>query len=131
MSGPVGNCSQEQGSTTLMTHTLWVESLFSHDAQALDKWLQTFWNLESFGVNGTEHSVLDEFQAKVRFEGGKYMISLPWKDPHQSLPDNYQLSLRRLQCLLQCLKQVLAEYDAIIKKQIEQGIVEVVEPSDN
>ena len=45
-------------------------------------------------------------------------------------PDNYQLSLNRLDGLLRRLQQdndILREYDSIIKTQIQQGIVEIVE----
>jgi hypothetical protein len=116
-----------------MTHTLHVESFLGHDAQALDERLQTFWNLESFGIANLDYSVLDEFRDKVRFVEGRYKVSLPWKDPHQLMPDNRELSLRRLHSLLRRLKQdteVFAEYDAIIKNQIEKGIVEQIESSD-
>lgn len=133
LSGPVEPCLQGQAETTLMTtHTLQVESLLGPEARALDERLQTFWNLESIGIVGHDCSVLDEFRDKVRFVEGRYEVSLPWKDPHQVLPDNQQLSLRRLHSLLQRLKQdpeVFAEYDAIIKNQLQQGIVEIVEPS--
>lgn len=47
-----------------------------------------------------------------------------------TLPDNYNLSLKRLYGLLHQLRQdedVLNEYDSIIRSQIQQGIVEVVE----
>ena len=50
------------------------------------------------------------------------------------LPDNYQLSLRRLQGLLLRLqkdKDVFTAYDAIIKNQIQQGVVERAKPSEN
>ena len=46
------------------------------------------------------------------------------------LPDNYQLSLRRLNSLLRRLKQqpkLLGEYDKAIREQVEKGIVEVLE----
>lgn len=59
-------------------------------------------------------------------------MSLPWKDLHQELPDNYQLSLRHLHGLLKRLRQepsVLMEYDLVIKEQIRLGIVETVEPT--
>ena len=47
------------------------------------------------------------------------------------MPDNYQLSLYRLQVLLCRLKQdstVLKEYDDTIKEQLKKGIIENVPP---
>ena len=58
-----------------------------------------------------------------------YKVRLPWKDPHPSLPTNYELSHKRLLGLLRRLReqpQVLQEYSSIIKGQLEQGIVEEV-----
>ena len=46
------------------------------------------------------------------------------------MPDNYQLSLNRLNRVLRRLRQdkrILHEYDSVIKTQIQQGIVEIVE----
>ena len=48
------------------------------------------------------------------------------------MPDNYQLSVNRLQGLLRRLKQdptILKEYDAIIRDQLRKGIIEAV-PAD-
>ena len=59
---------------------------------------------------------------------------MPWKRPHPILPDNYELSTRRLCNLLKRLNQdpeVLKEYDSVIKEQLKNGIVEVVrKPAD-
>ena len=48
---------------------------------------------------------------------------------HDTLSDNYALSLRRLKRLIGQLKEslkILQDYDAIVQKQISEGIVEVV-----
>jgi len=47
------------------------------------------------------------------------------------LADNYQLCLKRLQGLMRPLhhdKDLLKKYNSIIENQLQQGIVEVVEP---
>ena len=57
-------------------------------------------------------------------------VSLPWKEFHEPLPDNYQLSLKRLQGLLCRLRQdpaILKEYDRTIKDQLEKDIIETVQ----
>lgn len=72
----------------------------------------------------------EEFADRVQLENGRYEVSLPWKDPHDTLPDNYQLSLKRLQSLLRRLRQspeTLREYDSIIRDQISRGMVKVVQ----
>jgi hypothetical protein len=57
-------------------------------------------------------------------------IYLPWKDNRVTIPDTYQLSLRRLESLLRRLQQdpkTLKEYDNIIQEQIARGIIERVD----
>ena len=66
-------------------------------------------------------------------KGGRYEVSLPWRECHDPLPDNYNLSRRRLYGLVRRLKQtpvILREYDAILHEQLDKGIIERVEDSD-
>jgi hypothetical protein len=63
----------------------------------------------------------------VKFENGRYKVPLPWREFHNPLPNNYQLSVNRLQGLLRRLRQdpaVLKEYDGTIQDQLRKGIVE-------
>ena len=56
-------------------------------------------------------------------------MSLPWKKFHDRLPDNYELTLKRLHGLLHRLQQdptILQEYNVIIQDQISKGIVQIV-----
>ena len=57
-------------------------------------------------------------------------MELPWKESHPVLPDNYQLSEKRLKHLLTRLRkdpEILQEYDNVIKEQLKEGMVEVVD----
>ena len=67
-------------------------------------------------------------------KGGRYEVSLPWREYHDPLLDNYDLSRKQLYGLLRRLKQnpaILREYDAIIHDQLEKGVVEVVDDLDD
>ena len=80
-----------------------------------------------------DRSIFAEFEENIRFRDCRYEVSLPWKDPHLLLPDNYQLCLKRLHGFLHRLRQdptVLEQYDSIILDQIVQGIVQPVENPD-
>ena len=129
LSGPSSLGDLKQTATSLsVTHVLHAEAN-SPSSCTLDDQLKAFWDLESFGITVDNCSVLDEFQNKIRFTGGRYEVSLPWKNPNQGLPDNYELCLRRLWGLIRRLRQnpeVMKEYDSIIQNQIHQGIVELV-----
>ncbi len=81
--------------------------------EGMDMTLQQFWDLESLGINATEVGTLENFDDSVTFHDGRYEVCLPWKEIHPTLPDNYELSKRRLLGLLHRLKQrpsVLKQY---------------------
>ncbi len=71
--------------------------------------------------------VCDRFASTLQLKNGRYEVSLPWRE---DLPDNYNLSWRRLNGLLQQNQKVLQEYHSIIQDQLEQGIVEEVKDSE-
>ena len=113
----------------LTTHVLQIDA--SPDcSERLDEVLHSFWKLESLGIEDPGDTVLEEFTQTVRFNKGRYEVTLPWKDSHPPLPDNFVLSSKRLQSLLHRLRQepdILWEYDSIIKSQLRQRIVEEVD----
>ncbi len=59
---------------------------------------------------------------------GWYETGLPWRSNHPHLPSNEIGSLRRLSNLTRKLKRNghMEEYDAVIRTQLEEGIVEEV-----
>ncbi len=57
------------------------------------------------------------------------MVRLPWKEVHPELPDNFDLSHKRLSNLLIRLRrspELLTEYNLVIQDQLRQGVVEPV-----
>lgn len=129
LSGPVPSPETEQSSVSLITtHTLRVDS--RQLAETLDDTLRSFWDLESLGIKDSEQSVFEKFKENIAFKEGRYEVSLPWKEQHPLLPDNYLLSVKRLHGLLRRLQQnpsILQEYDRVIQNQLKEGIVEKVE----
>ena len=100
LSGPTQPSETAARSATCVTttHLLRVDSQPAESAQ-LSEVLRSFWELESLGVH--EHKTLyDEFASQVTFQDGRYKVSLPWKELHEPLSDNYQLSVNRLNGLL-------------------------------
>ena len=79
--------------------------------------LKAFWELESLGVENDIDPVQDQFTKSIPMKDGRYQVSLPWREHHEPLPTNHELSLKRLCGFLHRIKQdpeVLLEYDAII-----------------
>ncbi len=127
LSGPT-HCKQlEHCSVNLVTtHVLSVDMQQS-DSMALDKCLRSFWELESLGIREPQKTIYDEFADDITFRDGRYEVSLPWKEFHDPLPNNYLLSQSRLRGLLHRLKQnpaIFHEYDEIIRTQLKNGIIE-------
>ena len=129
LSGPTSLKSSLRCSVNLMTtHVLRVGSQLQEPAN-LEEQLRAFWELESLGIQREEKTLYDDFATSVTFRDGRYQVSLPWKDYHEPLPDNYSLSVKRLQGLLHRLRQdpdILREYDRTIKEQLEKGIIEAL-----
>ena len=74
-----------------------------------------------------QQAVYSEFKEQlVRSKQGWYQTGLPWKGDRSTLPNNENGSLKRLQALTRKLQQAeqTAEYDSIIREQMEQGIIE-------
>jgi len=67
-----------------------------NEIDTLNETLHSFWELEPLGVKQPDRCMLTEFEEKIKFKNGCYQVSLPWKDIHPPLPDNYQLALKRL-----------------------------------
>ena len=70
------------------------------EPHTFDDQLTTFWELEALGIMDREDTLYDDFTGVVKFENGRYQVPLPWREFHNLLSDNYQLSLHRLQGLL-------------------------------
>ena len=130
LSGTAPSTEDQQSATSLLTtHVLRVDTS-PQDSDNLEHVLRSFWELESMGVRETEDSVLDEFTQTIHFKEGRYEVTLPWRDPHPPLPDNLELSKKRLGGLLRRLKkdpEIMREYDGIIQNQLQCGIVEEVD----
>ena len=110
-----------------VTHMFHVETV-SESLCTLDDQLRPFWELEALGIRDKGRMLYDDFTG-VTFENGRYKVLLPWREFHDPLPDNYQLSINRLQGLLCRLKEdpaVLKEYDDIIHHQLRRGTIEAV-----
>ena len=132
VSGPVPtDMGSAYGNTYLSTHTLKVTASSGREStQRLEQQLKTFWDLESLGVCDSEKTVYDQFHDMVKFNNGRYEVQLPWKDPMSTIPDNYELCLKRLHSLLRRLRQnpkLFEQYDKVIRDQIKNDIVQTVE----
>ena len=79
--------------------------------------------------SGDQHEVYREFREQLTRDEqeGWYETGLPWKGGHPPLPNNRAGSLRRLTTQVTKLRRAgkVEEYDAIIKEQLAEGVVEL------
>lgn len=99
----------------------------SNDIKSL---ISKFWDLETIGINNCEPSISNKYKSDVKLKGERYEVSLPFKENHPTLPDNYASSKKRLSLLIRRLQQkpdVLQQYDNVIQDQLKRGLIEKVE----
>ena len=67
--------------------------------------LRSFWELEHLGIKEPQvttchqDAVLQHHKETIKFEEGRYKVSLPWKPNAEELTDNWETAMRRLSCL--------------------------------
>ena len=96
--------------------------------ETLNDALRSFWDLETLGIKEPEQSMYEEFRDSIALKQHPM-----WRKQHPMLPDNYQLSLKRLYGLLRRLRQdpeILQEYNSIIQKQLHDRIVQKAENTE-
>ena len=78
---------------------------------------------------GDQEQVYTEFKEQLQSSPeGWYQTGLPWKGNHPPLPSKERGRLRRLDSLPRKLERsdILDQYDAVIRQQLEEGIVQRV-----
>ena len=132
LSGPVPRQLSHKSTVVNITaiHILKAQAVSIGVEEGLEHQLARFWELESLGIAPQEKTVYDRFEDTIQFMGGRYEVKMPWKEQHPLLPDNYGLARNRFNQLLLKLskdRQLLLEYDELIKNQLKSGVVELVQ----
>ena len=125
LSGPL-NYNRAESSTVNLSYAMKVEMCIKEDI-SLEQKVGNFWNLDSVGIVADEESVYDKFESTIKYENDRDEVMLPFKENRPMLEYNYAVSLRRLKSLkvkLDKTPDILQEYDDVIKKQLETGVIE-------
>ena len=67
----------------------------SNKEMTLTEQVSRLWDIESVGIRDVQ-DVHKSFIENASFQNGRYSVSLPFKEYAQDIPDNYNLSLVRL-----------------------------------
>ena len=98
--------------------------------------LEDFWNLETIDINYSpvdpqDSEALKALHETLRYEGGRYYVSWPWKNKITCLPENRELAFGRLKSLVRKMRnncELVKQYDNIIQDQLHLGVIEKVKP---
>ncbi len=137
LSGPVQVPANLEHSTNVtIAHVLKTDALLQNNDSDLKNQLHKFWDYETLGLKPDEadNSLENPLEGKIKFDGKRYEISLPFKEGHPTIPDNYNVARSRLASLLNRLKskpEVFERYNAVIQEQLEAGVVERVDENED
>ena len=134
LSGPVPTDKKPTLSSVafIATHALRVAAEVPSETTS-DELLHKLRDLESIGIGKDKESVHESFLKNVLFKDGRYHVDLPLKERHAFLPDNYDLSLARLNSVVRRLRRdppMFQEYNRVIEEQLERGIIEKVDDTE-
>ena len=127
LSGPTEYIDQETTGTNLIIAAN-SNSLFDYTQDPLIDTLKQFWETESIGIKDVSEITKspDGFNEQVRFNRQRYEVSLPWRDNHPAISNDYLLCVNRLKSLQQKLlkePELIHKYNQIIEEQLRKGIV--------
>ncbi|XP_060608441.1 uncharacterized protein LOC132760480 [Ruditapes philippinarum] len=99
--------------------------------------IEDFWNIETIGLkdstNERTDQAIDKFKESLVFKDNRYYVKWPWRGDNYEVPENRPLAFGRLKSLVKRFKDnldVLQKYDSVIQDQLEKGIIEKVETSE-
>ena len=98
-----------------------------------EKGLQSFWDLESVGINldkEIEDPVVSQFHKEIKRDGDRYSVALPWKENTKvHLVNNKKSAMKRLENLQTRLEKdedLKKGYSSVFTDMFEQGMIEEV-----
>ena len=135
LSGPVSGESKNPRLSSVnfvSTHVLKVAAEPKHESPRTEELLCRLWDLDSIGIRDKE-TVHETFLENISFANGRYCVTLPLKEKRDLLPDNYDLSLVRLNSLMRRLRKepsILREYNQVFEDQLRENIIELVDEKE-
>ena len=109
LSGPLNlDLSDAISSNLSIAHTMKTECVtLQQDSPAdllLKENLNKYWNYESLGINDGENDMYDNYLKTIKQNKHPYEVSLPMKQDHPVMPDNYISARHRLSSQVRKLK---------------------------
>ena len=61
-----------------------------HEESSLNEKVDVFWNLDKIGILNDEKSIYHKCEEEIRLVKNRYEVSLPFKEFHPILEDNFK-----------------------------------------
>ena len=119
LSGPISSNNHINSTHLTVEYTMKCTDSVAHK-------IEKMWDLETIGITPTDDTY-EKFTNNLEFKDNHYKTSLPWKQSHAPLPDNYNNSLRRLRSNLKRLRsnpEILTRYNDILTTQFQDRMIE-------
>ena len=83
---------------------------------------------DDFSMSVNDKKVIDLWDDQCRKDGAHYELPIPWKDPHEPIPNNFFQAKKRLESLEKRLREAgdFERYDNEIMKLLNAGYAEPV-----
>ena len=130
LSGPLKHEEIIDKDTAVSAHNMIVVLDEKEEEKKLNVQVEKFWDLDTLGIKNNEISVYDKCIEEIRLVNNRYEVRYPFKEDHPIIEDNYMLALDRLMRLKKKLNRspnIMMKYDEIIKKYLNDGILELAE----
>ena len=94
LSGPISSTISNYCGV-VSTHSLKIAADVKTPDLELNTNIEKFWDLESVGIT-EEKSFVDEYKEKIKFNGERYEVELPFKENISGLTNDYDVCESRL-----------------------------------
>ncbi|XP_033105477.1 uncharacterized protein LOC117107807 [Anneissia japonica] len=98
----------------------------------LDSKLKQFWEIEHYGIKNEvpvftqdEKLAVNKVEIGIKLVNGRYQVPIPWKAERETLPENYDMAVRRLECAEKRLRNpdIAASYSPTIDQYVQKGYI--------
>ena len=84
--------------------------------------------LVKYGWSQDDQKVISLWEEKSKLVENHYVVPIPWKDPHEAIPNNFGLAKGRLDFLVKKLQKqnLVSKYEGEIEKLLDKSYAEMI-----
>ena len=130
----IGNLSPEAQNHCGFFHTYFQNTVVIENDSEINVSIRKFWEVEEVQtadavISPENRVVIEKVRQSMNYKDGMYKVEIPWKDGIPSLPNDYEMAVRRLENTEKCLDrspEVKTLYQGTIRQYLDKGYVHKV-----